>query len=53
MQQNPNPKLILCINVFFYSEDESLVEELCGKQPKQTRMDQYDSIFEELEKEEG
>ena len=35
---------------FSKSEDETLVEELCGKQPKQTRMDQYDSVFEELEK---
>jgi len=39
-------------NSTHFVEDESLVEELCGKQPKQTRMDQYDSIFEELEKEE-
>ena len=51
VQQILIPKLILCINVFFQSEDETLVEELCGKQiPKQTRMDQYDSVFEELEK---
>ena len=32
------------------SEDDSIIEEFCGKGYKKSRMDQYDSVFEELEK---
>ena len=32
------------------SEDESIIEEFCGKQLRKSKMDQYDSVFEELEK---
>ena len=27
-----------------------MIEEICGKQPKKMRMDQYDDVFAELEK---
>ena len=32
------------------SEDDAIIEEFCGKGYKKSRMDQYDSVFEELEK---
>ena len=32
------------------SEDDSIIEEFCGKGYKKSRMDRYDSVFEELEK---
>ena len=32
------------------SEDDSIIEEFCGKGFKKSRMDRYDSVFEELEK---
>merc|ERR1712083_19641 len=32
-------------------EDDSIIEEFCGKGYKKSKMDRYDSVFEELEKE--